>query len=58
MFTLQTTIGYGTFVPATTVGRLAVILLGMITVCITPLCLGVYIDTLDDCLQVGGEMRP
>ena len=51
MFTLQTTIGYGTFVPSTHAGMWAVILLGMVSVSITAMCLGVYIDTLDTCVE-------
>ena len=52
MFTLQTTIGYGTFVPNTHEGKLAVILLGMVTVCTASVCLEVFVNSLDAALEV------
>lgn len=37
--------------PSTYAGMWAVILFGMVSVAITAMCLGVYIDTLDQCVE-------
>ena len=44
--------------PSTHAGMWAVILLGMVSVAITAMCLGVYIDTLDNCVEWLASFAP
>ncbi len=50
-FTLMTTIGYGTFAPATTHGQIAVVLFGFVGMVATGFVLGVVTRTIDGFLE-------